>query len=140
VLFLARFPFVVPLTPVIYVTSRLTFHQSNCASAIKRKLFYYRHVSIFVFFHVFLCSLLLPCMLESSALRVGEKMLHNTCNYQIERHATCAKAAHKVSCSSESHTASRFFPIPVKQYLFLFVFEQQQCGKYLSQHVNFENK
>jgi len=30
-------------------------------------LFYYRHTSIFVFFHVFVCSLLLRYMLESSA-------------------------------------------------------------------------
>jgi len=28
---------------------------------------YYRHVSIVVFFHVLVCSLLLRCMLESSA-------------------------------------------------------------------------
>jgi len=30
-------------------------------------LFYYRHTSIFVFFHVVVCSLLLRYMLESSA-------------------------------------------------------------------------
>jgi len=43
----------------------LVFHQSNCVSAIKRMLFYYHHVSIFVFFHVFVGSfLLLPCMLN----------------------------------------------------------------------------
>ena len=53
-------------------------HQSNCVSASKRMLFYYRHISIFVFFHVFECSLLLPCMLKSYALCVGMKMLYNT--------------------------------------------------------------
>jgi len=54
------------------------FHQSNCASAMKRMFFYYRHVPIFVFFRVFVCSLLLPCTLKSSALRVGVKALYNT--------------------------------------------------------------
>jgi len=41
-------------------------------------LFYKRNISIFVFFHVFVCSLLLPCMLWSTALRVGVKTLYNT--------------------------------------------------------------
>jgi len=55
----------------------LVFHQSKYISAIKRILFYYRHVYILVFFHVFMCSLLLRCMLKkSSALRVGVKTLH----------------------------------------------------------------
>jgi len=31
----------------------LVFCTNNCVSAIKRMLFYYRHISIFVFFHVF---------------------------------------------------------------------------------------
>jgi len=56
----------------------LELHQSNCASAIKRMLFYYGHISIFVFFYVFVCSLLLTCMLKSTALRVGMKTLYNT--------------------------------------------------------------
>ena len=70
------------------VPIRLVFHQSKCISAIKRILLYYRHVYIVVFVnffhefvcsfhltHVFLCSLLLRCMLKSSALRVGVKTL-----------------------------------------------------------------
>jgi len=56
----------------------LVFHQSNCAGAIKRMIFCYRHISIFMLFHVFVCSLLLPCMLKSTALRVGVQMLYNT--------------------------------------------------------------
>jgi len=53
------------------------FHQSKCISAIKRVLFYYRHTSIFVFFHVFVCSLLLRFLIKSNALHVGVKTLHN---------------------------------------------------------------
>jgi len=41
-------------------------------------LFYYRHISIFVFFRVFVCSLLLPCVLKSTALLAGVKALYNT--------------------------------------------------------------
>jgi len=33
---------------------------------------------VFMLFHVFVCSLLLPCMLKSIALRVGLKTLYNT--------------------------------------------------------------
>jgi len=54
------------------VSFMLVFHKSHCASVIKRLLFYYRHIFTFVFFHVFACSLLLPCMLTSTALRVGD--------------------------------------------------------------------
>jgi len=39
--------------------------------------FYYRHISIFMFFHVFVCSLLLPHVLTSIALRVGVKALYS---------------------------------------------------------------
>ena len=41
---------------------------SCCISAIKRILFYYRRISIFVSFHLFMCSLLLPGMLRFAAL------------------------------------------------------------------------
>jgi len=34
-------------------------------------LFYYRYISIFVFFHEFVCPWLQPCMLKPTALRVG---------------------------------------------------------------------
>jgi len=53
----------------------LVFHQSKCISAIKRTLFYYFHVYIFEFIHVFVCSLSLRCMLVPRALRVGVKTL-----------------------------------------------------------------
>jgi len=57
----------------------LAFYQSKCIDAIKRILFSYRHGYTLVFFHVFVCSLLLRCMFQVySALRVGEKTLHNT--------------------------------------------------------------
>jgi len=59
------------------------FHQSKCINAIKRILFYYRYVCILVFFHVFVCSLLLRCVLKSRALLVGEKTLHNTLPFII---------------------------------------------------------
>jgi len=62
-----------PFMPVFFM---LLFHQSNRVSAIMRMLYYYRRISIFVFFHVFVCSLLLSCMLESTALRVGEDVIH----------------------------------------------------------------
>jgi len=51
----------------------LVFHQSECISAIKRLLFYYRHVCILLFFRVFVCSFLLKCILKSTALLVGMK-------------------------------------------------------------------
>jgi len=53
------------------------FHQSKCISTIKRILFYY-HVCILVFFHVLVCSLLLLCVLRSIALRAGMKILYST--------------------------------------------------------------
>jgi len=37
----------------------LVFHPSKCISAIKRTLFNYRHIFTFVFFHSFVCFLLL---------------------------------------------------------------------------------
>ena len=55
----------------------LVFHRSKCISATKRIRFYYRHVCILVFIHVFVCSLSLRCMLKYSALRVGVETLHN---------------------------------------------------------------
>jgi len=39
----------VPFTSPTYILSKLAFFQSNRVSAIKRLLFYYRHISIFVF-------------------------------------------------------------------------------------------
>jgi len=55
----------------------LVFHQSKCISAVKRMLFYYRHIYIFVFVHVFVCCLLLPNMLISTALRLRVKTLYS---------------------------------------------------------------
>jgi len=54
----------------------LVIHQSICVRAIERMLFYYHRISIFVFFHVILCSLLLLCL--STALRMGVQTLYNT--------------------------------------------------------------
>ena len=51
------------MVPFLGVPFMLAFFQSNCVGAIKRILFCYRH--IFAFFHVFVCSLLLPSMLLS---------------------------------------------------------------------------
>jgi len=58
----------------------LVLHQSKYVSAIECMPSSNRHLSIFVFFHVFVCSLLLPCMLKSSRLRmgVGVKTSHHT--------------------------------------------------------------
>ena len=61
----------------------LVLHQSNRVSALKRVFFYYRHISMPVFFHVYMCYLLLPCMLESIALRVGMKTLYCTIQYSF---------------------------------------------------------
>jgi len=55
----------------------LVFHQSKGISTVKRTRFYHRHVYILVFFHVFVFSLSLPCMLKSSALRVGVRTFYN---------------------------------------------------------------
>jgi len=43
----------------IHTRSMLVFHQNKCISVIKRIPFYYRHLYILVFFHVFVCFLLL---------------------------------------------------------------------------------
>jgi len=56
----------------------LVFDQSNRVGVIKRMLFYHRHISVLVFFQIFVCSLLLACILESIALRVGVKTLYHT--------------------------------------------------------------
>ena len=55
----------------------LLFHQSKCISAVQRVLFYYRHIYTLVFVHVFVCCLLLPIMLISTALRLRVKTLYN---------------------------------------------------------------
>ena len=54
------------------------FHQSNCVSAIKRILFYNRHIFIFLFFDLFVSSLLVPCMHKHTSLRVRVKTSYNT--------------------------------------------------------------
>jgi len=55
------------------ITCMLVFHQSNCASALKHMLFYYCHISTFMYFRVFVCSLLLRRVFKSTTLRVGVK-------------------------------------------------------------------
>jgi len=40
----------------------LVFQQSNRVSAIKHMLFCYRLISVSVFFHLSVCSLLVPCV------------------------------------------------------------------------------
>jgi len=49
-----------------------------------RMLFYYRYVSIFVFFHALMSSLLQPCMLKSSALSVLVRTLYNILIFSSE--------------------------------------------------------
>jgi len=56
----------------------LVFHQSKGIRAIKPILLHYCHVYTLVLFHVFVCSLLLRCILTSSVLRMEVKALHNT--------------------------------------------------------------
>jgi len=53
----------------------LAFHQRKCINAIMRILFYYFHLCIFEFIHVYVCALSLPCILKPRALRVGVKTL-----------------------------------------------------------------
>ena len=55
----------------------LLFHQSKCISAVQRVLFYYHHIYTLVFVHVFMCCLLLPIMLISTALRLRVKTSYN---------------------------------------------------------------
>ena len=55
----------------------LLFHQSKCISDVNRRHFYYRHIYIFVFVHVFVCYLLLPNKLTSTALHLKGKTLYN---------------------------------------------------------------
>jgi len=56
----------------------MDLRRSKCISATKRMLCYNHHVCILAFFHAFVCSLLLRCVLTSSALRAGVKTLYNT--------------------------------------------------------------
>jgi len=53
---------IVVMAAFIRVSFRLVFHQSNCVSPVKHIISYY-HISVFVLVRVFVCSLLLPCML-----------------------------------------------------------------------------
>jgi len=46
-----------------YWTYILVFHQNKCTTAIKRMLFYYRHVYTLVFSQVFVCFWFLRCLL-----------------------------------------------------------------------------
>jgi len=56
----------------------LVFHQSNLFARMR---FYYGHIPIFVFFLVFVCSLLLSCMHMSNVLHVKVKTLRNQINF-----------------------------------------------------------
>jgi len=63
--------------------SMLVFLQSNHVSASTRySPIHYRHITMFVFFHVFLCSLVVPCVLTSPPLRVGVTTL---CNIEVSK-------------------------------------------------------
>jgi len=68
----------------------LVFDQNNRVGVIKRMLFYHRHISVLVFFQIFVCSLLLACILESIALRVGVKTLYHTIQTVIELSESCS--------------------------------------------------
>jgi len=60
-----------------HIFTPMPVFQSNCASAIKRVLLYCSRLSILVLFHVYVCSLLLACTLQSTVLRAGVKTLYN---------------------------------------------------------------
>jgi len=60
----------------------LVFHQNNGVSTIRRMLFYYCHLSIFVFLNVFVYSSLMPCMLMSTVLRAGVKIQYTIVEHQ----------------------------------------------------------
>jgi len=70
----------------------LVFHQSNRARAIKQYVFLLspRIYCIFVFFHVYVSSLLLPYMLKSIALRVEAETLYTMQRLSTE---TCCISA-----------------------------------------------
>jgi len=70
-----RVLFTSPTYPYAHVSSIIVL------APFKRMLFCCRHIFIFVFFHVLVCSLLLRCMLGSPALRVGVKTLYDTITY-----------------------------------------------------------
>jgi len=83
--FINRFPpkssqhyiIIIIMASCMRVPFMLVFHQSKGISAVKRTRFYYCHAYILVSFHVFVFTLSLPCMLKSSALRVGVKTFYN---------------------------------------------------------------
>jgi len=77
------------------------FHQINCVTAIKRILFYYRYLSIFVTSRVFVCSFLLPFMLRLAALRVGVKMLYNIFQESWSWHSVKLKGSEMASLVRE---------------------------------------
>jgi len=52
-------------------------HQSLCINAVTLIHTYYCRVHILVLLHVLVYSLLVRCMLESGALRVGVKTTYN---------------------------------------------------------------
>jgi len=91
---------IIVLASLIRILFMLVFHQNILISAIKRTLCYYLHVCILVFIHVFVCSLLLQCMLKRRMLHVGVKTL-NTINNKLS-------AAHQNIVDSANHViASR---------------------------------
>jgi len=100
----------------------LVFHQSNCASVIKHMLFYYCHISIFVFFHVYVRFLLLPCMPMSAGLHVGVKTLYET------QPAFYPGQAIVVSCSIKS--TSRIIPNFFLKHVSL---RETKCMKFIRQ-------
>jgi len=78
------------------VNLEVMLYQSNRVSAIKRVLFYYRHVSIFVFFHVCVCCLLLPCILLSLLRYVWEWRRYTIQHNQLQQRPFNNKHWHRL--------------------------------------------
>jgi len=60
-----------------YHISMLELHQTNCATAIKSMFFYFRHISVLVFFLGSVCSLLPPCRLKSTNCKIHHFHVHS---------------------------------------------------------------
>jgi len=50
---------------------RLCSFKATVFAPLTRMLFHYRHLFMFVFFHVSVCSLLVPCMLKFYSIARG---------------------------------------------------------------------
>jgi len=75
---IATLHLIIVMASFMNVPFMLVLHQRKCIIVIELIRFFYHKLCIFMFFDVFVCSLLLRCIHKSSPFHVGVMTLHTT--------------------------------------------------------------